>query len=91
MTLEKATDKLTLRTSPTVAEQVFDSSSTRRGRRSSRERPADILDISPQLSEVSSYGGFFALTVGGDPAGWRPVTECYADGSADLIAATARR
>lgn len=91
MTLEKATDKLTLRTSPTVAEQVFDSSSTRRRRRSSRERPADILDISPQLSEVSSYGGFFALTVGGDPAGWRPATECYADGSADLIAAPARR
>lgn len=34
---------------------------------------------------------FFDLTVGGDAAGWHPVTQSYADGCADLIDATARR
>lgn len=51
----------------------------------------DVLDISAQLSDVSSYGGFFALTVGGDPAGWHPVGRSYADGCADLIDATLTR
>ncbi|BBZ44905.1 (2Fe-2S)-binding protein [Mycobacterium parmense] len=49
------------------------------------------MNISAQLSDVSSYGGFFALTVGGDAAGWRPVGRCYADGCADLIDATLAR
>lgn len=49
------------------------------------------MDISTELAETASYGGFFALTVGGDAAGWHPVTQSYADGCADLIDATARR
>ncbi|MCA2322703.1 (2Fe-2S)-binding protein [Mycobacterium intracellulare] len=49
------------------------------------------MDISTELVETASYGGFFALTVGGDAAGWHPVTQSYADGCADLIDATARR
>ncbi len=48
------------------------------------------MNISAELSEISSYGGFFALTVGGDPAGWHPVVQSYADGYADLIDATVR-
>lgn len=50
------------------------------------------MDISGELAEISSYKGFFALTVnGGRPAGWHPVERDYADGFADLIAATAER
>lgn len=49
------------------------------------------MDISTELAETASYGGFFDLTVGGDAAGWHPVTQSYADGCADLIDATARR
>ncbi|MCA2305617.1 (2Fe-2S)-binding protein [Mycobacterium intracellulare] len=49
------------------------------------------MDISTELAETASYGGFFALTVGGDAAGWHPVTQSYPDGCADLIDATARR
>ncbi|ASW91241.1 (2Fe-2S)-binding protein [Mycobacterium marseillense] len=49
------------------------------------------MDISTELAETASYGGFFALTVGGDAAGWHPVAHSYADGCADLIDATARR
>ncbi|WP_406816259.1 (2Fe-2S)-binding protein [Mycobacterium sp. M23085] len=49
------------------------------------------MDISAQLAEIASYGGFFALTVGGDAAGWHPVGQSYADGYADLIDATIRR
>lgn len=53
------------------------------------------MNISRELAEISSYGGFFALTVGGsddsDPAGWHPVTVSYADGYRDLIDATVRR
>ena len=51
----------------------------------------NMRDISIELAEISSYNGFFTLTVGGDPAGWHPVKQSYADGSADLIEATARR
>jgi hypothetical protein len=46
------------------------------------------MNISEELSEVSSYGGFFALTVGGDASGWHPVGQSYADGCVDLIDAT---
>ncbi|ORA18531.1 (2Fe-2S)-binding protein [Mycobacterium arosiense] len=49
------------------------------------------MDISGQLAEAASYGGFFALTVGGDAAGWHPAARSYADGCADLVDATARR
>lgn len=49
------------------------------------------MDIAADLAEISTYGGFFALTVGGDPAGWHPVTQSYATGCADLIEATTRR
>lgn len=49
------------------------------------------MDISAQLAEISSYGGFFDLAVGGDPTGWHPVTRSYADGYADLIEATNAR
>lgn len=49
------------------------------------------MDISTELAETASYGSFFALTVGGDAAGWHPVTQSYADGCVDLIDATARR
>ncbi|WP_204080637.1 (2Fe-2S)-binding protein [Mycobacterium riyadhense] len=49
------------------------------------------MDISAVLTEISSYGGFFALTVGGDAAGWHPVVQSYADGYEDLIDATVKR
>jgi len=49
------------------------------------------MDISVELAEIASYGGFFALSVGGDAAGWHPVGQSYANGYADLIDATARR
>ncbi|MDP7702748.1 (2Fe-2S)-binding protein [Mycobacterium sp. TY815] len=48
------------------------------------------MNIAAELAEISTYGGFFALTVGGDPAGWHPVTRSYATGCADLIEATSR-
>lgn len=48
------------------------------------------MDISAELAQISSYRGFFALTVGADAAGWHPVGQSYADGCADLIDATVR-
>jgi hypothetical protein len=66
-----------------LAEHLFDSSLTRRS--------VGRVNISAELSAVSSYGGFFALTVGGDTAGWHPVGQSYADGCADLIEATIGR
>ncbi len=73
----------------TVAEHLFDSSVTRRVWQYRLPKPA--MNISAALSEVCSYGGFFALTVGGDPAGWHPVDRSYANGRADLVEATAQR
>ncbi|WP_055405290.1 MULTISPECIES: (2Fe-2S)-binding protein [unclassified Mycobacterium] len=49
------------------------------------------MDISAELAEIASYGGFFALTVGGAAAGWHPVGQSYADGFTDLVDATAWR
>lgn len=49
------------------------------------------IDISTELAEVASYGGFFALTVGGEPTGWHPVAKSYADGFAELVGATTAR
>lgn len=72
----------------TVAEHLFDSSSTRRVWQDHLE---EHMNIAAELAEISTYGGFFALTVGGDPAGWHPVAQSYAAGYADLIEATSRR
>ncbi|OBK21708.1 iron reductase [Mycobacterium asiaticum] len=69
----------------TVAEHLFDSSQTRRVWQHIR------IDISAELAEVASYGGFFDVTVGGDPARWHPVGASYTAGYADLIAATLDR
>jgi FhuF 2Fe-2S C-terminal domain len=49
------------------------------------------MDISAELAEIASYGGFFALIVDGDATGWHPVGRSYTDGCADLIDATVRR
>jgi FhuF 2Fe-2S C-terminal domain len=49
------------------------------------------MDISGELAEISSYKGFFALTVGGAGKGWHPVRQDYADGFAGLIDTTAER
>ncbi|WAC89793.1 (2Fe-2S)-binding protein [Mycobacterium sp. Aquia_213] len=49
------------------------------------------MDISGELAEISSYKGFFALTVGGAGTGWHPVRQDYADGFAGLIDTTAKR
>jgi hypothetical protein len=49
------------------------------------------MDISGELAEISSYKGFFALTVGGAATGWHPVCQDYADGFAGLIDTTAAR
>jgi hypothetical protein len=49
------------------------------------------MNVSAELAEISSYGGFFALTVGGDASGWHPVGQSYADGRLDLIDATLER
>jgi len=49
------------------------------------------MNISVELSEVATYGGFFALTVGGGAAGWHPVGQSYADGFPDLVEATVQR
>lgn len=46
------------------------------------------MNIATQLGEIASLGGFFAITVGGDPAGWVPVQRCYDDGCVDLVAKT---
>lgn len=72
----------------TVAEHLFDSSSTRRVWQDHLE---EHMNIAAELAEISTYGGFFALTVGGDPAGWHPVAQSYATGYADLIDATTGR
>lgn len=47
------------------------------------------MNIGTQLGEIASLGGFFAITVGGDPAGWVPVQRCYDDGCSGLVAKTA--
>jgi len=49
------------------------------------------MDISVELSEISSYKGFFALIVSGDATGWHPVGQSYADGFTDLIDTTIKR
>ncbi|BDB43405.1 MULTISPECIES: (2Fe-2S)-binding protein [Mycobacterium] len=49
------------------------------------------MDIAAELAEISTYGGFFAVKVGGDPTGWHPVTTSYTDGFTDLIDVTNTR
>jgi hypothetical protein len=99
VTLEKATDKSSLRTITTVDEHLFDTSSTRRAHRvwqyrsniAQYQAPTERMNISTELSQVSAYGGFFALAVGGNATGWHPVSQSYADGFRDLIEATVQR
>jgi hypothetical protein len=47
--------------------------------------------VEAALAEVASFGSFFALTVGGPDAGWRPVDDAYATGLPELVDETARR
>ncbi len=47
------------------------------------------MNIGAALADVASHGGFFAITVGGDPDGWVPVHRCYDAGCHDLIQRTA--
>lgn len=49
------------------------------------------MRIDAELAEVARYGGFFAIQNRGAGGRWRPLTDCYADGFADLIALTAHR
>ncbi|OHU07207.1 (2Fe-2S)-binding protein [Mycobacterium syngnathidarum] len=49
------------------------------------------MNIESQLAEITSYGGFFAITVGGDSADWIPMQRCYDEGCADLVVATTDR
>jgi FhuF 2Fe-2S C-terminal domain len=49
------------------------------------------MNISAALSEISSYGEFFTITMGGADAGWQPVHWFYDNGCAELIDATAAR
>lgn len=49
------------------------------------------MNISAELAEIATYGGFFALGARGDATGWHPVVQSYSDGFADLVEATARR
>lgn len=89
VTLKKATDRSRLRVMTTVAEHLFDSSfDTPRVAISATD---GRMNISAELAEIASYGGFFGLTVGGDPTGWHPVTQAYANGFSDLIDATIER
>lgn len=46
------------------------------------------MNVYTQLDEIASYGGFFAITVGGDPTDWIPVRRCYEQGCTDLVAKT---
>jgi FhuF-like iron-sulfur protein len=49
------------------------------------------VNIAKELAEIASYGEFFTITVGGTDAGWQPVRQAYANGSADLIDETVSR
>lgn len=92
VTLSGGSDKSRSPMLTTVAEHLFDSSSTRRVWHH-RSIPDDRkhMNISAELAQIASHGGFFALTVGGDSDGWHPVMHSYADGFADLADATTKR
>jgi hypothetical protein len=49
------------------------------------------MNISAALSEISSYGEFFTIAVGGTDAGWQPVRRFYDNGCSELIVATVAR
>jgi len=49
------------------------------------------MRIADQLADVGRLGGFFAIGLGPGFDGWRPVSDCYADGFADLLERTAAR
>lgn len=46
------------------------------------------MNISAQLADIATYSGFFALPVGAEATGWHPIEQSYANGFADLVAAT---
>ncbi|MEU5398055.1 (2Fe-2S)-binding protein [Streptomyces sp. NPDC005963] len=48
-------------------------------------------EVEAALRDVAGLGGFFAVRLGGPDRGWHPVTESYARGFPDLVAATAAR
>lgn len=48
-------------------------------------------EVGAALRDVAGLGGFFAVRLGGPDRGWHPVTESYARGFPDLVAATAAR
>jgi hypothetical protein len=96
VTLEKATDKSSSsndhHSRRTPVRYNFDTPRpTACGNIAQYQRPTERMNISVELSQVSAYGGFFALTVGGDAAGWHPVGQFYADGFLDLTEATVAR
>ncbi|OBK79793.1 (2Fe-2S)-binding protein [Mycobacterium sp. 1164985.4] len=49
------------------------------------------MRIDGELDDIARYGGFFAISHGSAGPGWRPVSDCYADGYQDLIDTTAAR
>ncbi|MGV0851213.1 (2Fe-2S)-binding protein [Mycolicibacterium phlei] len=49
------------------------------------------MRIGDQLADVARLGGFFAIGLGPGVEDWRPVTERYTDGFAELIERTAAR
>lgn len=55
------------------------------------EKGCGTVNIAGAIADVATCGGFFAITVGGNPAGWVPVHRCYRAGCADLVEATATR
>ncbi|MFD9716458.1 (2Fe-2S)-binding protein [Streptomyces sp. NPDC059076] len=54
-------------------------------------RAAPAAEVRAALLDVAGLGGFFAVRLGGPDLGWHPVTESYARGFPDLVAATAAR
>lgn len=52
---------------------------------------APDAEVRSALGDVAGLGGFFTVRLGGPDPGWHPVTESYARGFVDLVAATAAR
>ncbi|MFI9612839.1 (2Fe-2S)-binding protein [Streptomyces sp. NPDC052023] len=54
-------------------------------------RQAPVSSVAAALRDVADFGGFFSIELGGPDDGWHRIEDAYADGVADLIAATAGR
>lgn len=54
-------------------------------------RQAPVRSVAQALEEVAAFGSFFSVELGGPDKGGHPVEDTYANGCADLIAATADR